>query len=113
MTLKSLGMIRDALQQGGEHDHRSHPGDVMWRETGAVEAIHEETEELRGSRISRGLFRKFSLKVIEWIRKSLELGRNEVCEVCLCIYLNLYVYVVSSYRGDLSSNKYAAQSSPP
>lgn len=33
---------------------------------------------------NRGLFRKFSLKVIEWIRKSLELGRNEVCEVCLC-----------------------------
>lgn len=27
---------------------------------------------------SRGLFRKFSIKVIEWIRKSLALGKNEV-----------------------------------
>lgn len=33
--------------------------------------------------IHRGLFRRFSLKVIEWIRKSLELGRNEVCDECL------------------------------
>lgn len=35
---------------------------------------------------SRGLFRKLALKVIEWIRKSVELGRNEVlilgCVLC-------------------------------
>lgn len=47
--------------------------------------IGEVEEEDAGHRqiINRGLFRKFSLKVIEWIRKSLELGRNEVCDECL------------------------------
>lgn len=45
---------------------------------------------------SRGLFRKISIKVIEWIRKSLALGQNEVqfsfrC-MCACLYVSAPKY---------------------
>lgn len=57
----------------------------------------EEVDAGHPQIINRGLFRKFSLKVIEWIRKSLELGRNEVCDVC---FLSCLLFsVVSSSVG--------------
>lgn len=40
-----------------------------------VEAL---THQHNVRRDSRGQFRKFAVKVIEWIRNSLALGRNEV-----------------------------------
>lgn len=67
-----------ARNQASENDDVIGQGHVN-RTTGTagVDVVNTET------RVARGLFRQFSLKVIEWIRKSLELGRNEVCELCL------------------------------
>lgn len=70
-------------------------GGLVRRSGGATDCTiveEDDHEEIYNRRISRGLFRKFSLKVIEWIRKSLELGRNEVCSVySVCPYLNLFM----------------------
>lgn len=77
-------------------------------DTGCVIAEEELGQDQRrdaARRLSRGLFRKFSLKVIEWIRKSLELGRNEVCAGCP----NLTLFVSSPpHRGVISISSKSA-----
>lgn len=85
-------MIQNNDPPSPEHGHHNdNEGIAMWRidkssTTTSPGYFIEDEEQVQlnndNNRMSRGLFRKFSLKVIEWIRKSLELGRNEVC---LCV----------------------------
>lgn len=56
----------------------------------------------RHSHHSRGLFRKFANKVIEWMRNSLAIGKNEVLTIflflslyCVCVLLCLFYFVLS------------------
>lgn len=59
---------------------------------------------------SRGLFRKISIKVIEWIRKSLALGQNEVqfsfhC-MCACLSVSVCTQITSTHlvEGNVNDN---------
>lgn len=64
---------------------KDHNKDVIDEDDGTAVAKVNESHM-----ISRGhTFRKLSLKVIEWIRKSLELGRNEVCDM----FMSLFKYI--------------------
>lgn len=100
--MKAFGMIHS--QSDENEDYAREREFRMWKidtdASAVVAALKNESKVIDRDGLgagNQGLFRKFSLKVIEWIRKSLELGRNEVCEVCLCLYLNLFV-VYSSCR---------------
>lgn len=68
-------MIRDEKLETIKHGHHSHQSNSLHS---SPVSFHKTSNVKEQPKRPRGQFKKFAIKVVEWIRKSLALGRNEV-----------------------------------